>query len=189
MHRLDGTLAAPARPSGRAGGLDRLFPEIYAELRALARRYLRAERHHTVQPTALVHEAYVRLARLERVSWKGRTHVFAAAASEMRRALVEHARAALRKKRGGRPWRITLSEEVAPSREPGVELLALDEALERLARRSRRRARTAELRLFAGMTSREIATVLGVSEDTATDDWKVARAWLMRWLAPREGRA
>ena len=162
---------------------DRLLPLVYRELRALAARYLRSERAgSTWQPTALVHEAYLRLIESERIDWKGKTHFMAVAAIQMRRILVDHARARAAKKRGGRP--ITLTETLLSTAKPSIDLMALDEALDRLATRSPRQARVVELKLFAGLVSTEIAFSLGVSERTVKEDWRVARAWLMNELAP-----
>jgi len=157
-------------------------PELYDELRAIARRYMRHERpDHTLQPTALVHEAYLRL-RTARISWQGRTHCLALAAREMRRVLVEHARAVHAQKRGGRALRVTLHDTVDPTRAPSLDLLAIDRALCKLATASERQARVAELRLFAGMQVAELAAHLGVSERTVKGDWRVAKAWLSREL-------
>ena len=162
--------------------LNTLAPELYDELRAIARHYMSHERpDHTLQPTALVHEAYLRL-RKARISLHGRTHCLALAAREMRRVLVEHARAVHAKKRGGRAVRITLHDGVDPTGAPTLELLAVDVALTKLAAASERQARVAELRLFAGMQVDELARHLGVSERTVKGDWRVAKAWLAREL-------
>lgn len=162
-----------------------LLPLVYEELRALAASYLRRERHGgTLQPTALVHEAYLRLAGSDRVALQGKTHFFALAAIQMRRILVERARAAASVKRGGGLRRVTLTEEMTLSTDGSIELLALDEALTRLARRNERQGRISEMRLFAGMPAGEIAFHLGISERTAREDWRVARAWLLKELAP-----
>jgi RNA polymerase sigma factor (TIGR02999 family) len=173
-----------------AGGLDgpraadRLLPLVYDQLRALAASYLRAERPDiTLQPTALVHEAYLRLIANDRIDWKGKTHFLAMAATQMRRILVDHARARDAHKRGGGQRTITLDEEVLAGVKPSVSLLALDEALLRLAARSGRQARVAELKIFGGLQTREIALSVGVSERTVKEDWRVARAWLMKELA------
>jgi len=167
------------RGPGDPAGADELLPLIYDKLRALARAYLRREGgYQTLDPTALVHEAYLRLADITRVDWQGRSHFFAMAARQMRRILVERARAAAAQRRGAGRRRITLSESIAAEGPASLDLLALDEALERLAGESPRQAQVAELRLFAGMQAAEIAEVIGVSERTARDDWHVARAWL-----------
>jgi RNA polymerase sigma factor (TIGR02999 family) len=152
---------------------------VYADLRGLARVYLRRERgYHTLQPTALVHEAYLRLASSANAKCKDKQHFLALAATQMRRVLVDHARAANRVKRGGGPTRVTLDEGMAPLLRQTVDMLGLDQALISLAQRSARQARVAEMRLFAGMTVREIADVTKVSERTVKQDWRVARAWL-----------
>ena len=178
--------ALTARCSGDTRAADRLLPLVYEKLRMLARRYMqREEGYRTLQPTALVHEAYIRLLGPQRIDWRGKTHFFAVAATQMRRILVEHARAAQAQKRGSRPTRITFNDDMAPTHERTVELIALDEALHRLARRSQRQCTVCELRLFAGMHVVEIAEVLGVSDKTVKRDWQLARAWLARELGPR----
>ena len=170
------------RESGRSG-VDGLLLQVYDELRRRARAYLRAEcGYQTLDPTALVHEAYARMARRHEIVWQGRTHFLAVAASEMRRILVERARAAAARKRGSRPDRVTLGEAMAVTRERTVDILALDEALSALAARSARQARVAEMRLFAGMGAAEIGDVLQVSERTVKGDWRMGRAWLARAL-------
>ena len=173
---------------GRVGGerpdvVDRLAPAVYDELRRRARVYMRKESgYQTLDPTALVHEAYLRLARRSEIDWHGETHFLAIAATEMRRVLVERARAANAKKRGGRPTRITLADDAIAERDRPTEILALDDALGRLCAESPRQARVAEMRLFAEMRSHEIAAALGVSERTVKNDWRMARAWLARVL-------
>jgi len=163
----------------------RLLPLVYDELRALAAHYLRGEKSGcTLQPTALVHEAYLRLAAHDRIRVQGKTHFFALAAIQMRRILVEHARAVATKKRGGGAHRVTLSDDIGGTSNGFVELLALDEALTRLSQRNGRRGRVAEMRLFSGMLVNEIAEHLQVSERTVKEDWRVARAWLMKELSP-----
>jgi RNA polymerase sigma factor (TIGR02999 family) len=135
-----------------------------------------------LQATALVHEAYLRLIENDRIDWQGKTHFKAMAATQMRRILVDHARARSAKKRGGgRP--ITLTETLLSTAKPSVDLLALDQALERLSSRSSRQGRVAELKLFAGLLTHEIALSLKVSERTVKEDWRVARAWLMKELS------
>ncbi len=182
--------ALAAHSNGDEHAAADLLPLVYDELRALAARYLRAERPgSTLQPTALVHEAYLRLIQGEQVDLKGKTHFFALAALQMRRILVDRARAAATRKRGGGVRRITLSDEVANGPGLSVELLALDEALTRLSRRNRRQAQVAELRLFAGMLVEETALHLGVSERTVKADWRVARAWLLKEMSPERDRA
>jgi RNA polymerase sigma factor (TIGR02999 family) len=166
---------------------EQLLPLVYDELRALAGRYMRGERPGaTLQPTAIVHEAYLRLMNADGIDWKGKTHFFAVAAIQMRRILVEHARAAAAEKRGGGLQRITFSSDLAVAPDGMVGLLALDEALVSLERRNERQARVAELRLFAGLLVKETALHLGVSERTVKDDWRFARAWLIKELALKE---
>lgn len=166
--------------------MDTLLPAVYDRLRALANHYLSRERAgHVLQPTALVHEAFVRLNALEQVEWQGKTHFFATAATQMRRVLIDQARAEETRKRGGRPLRVTLQDASRTDDSDPVELLALDEALTALAQLSARQARVAEMRLFAGMTMREIGQGLGVSERTVKEDWRVARAWLADRLDSR----
>jgi len=168
--------------------VDDLLPVVYDELRRLAKAYLKDEGgYQTLEPTALVHEAYVRLSKRTGIAWRGKTHFLAIAASEMRRVLVERARAKNTIKRGARPPRITLSDELIAGRDRPLEILALDEALRHLSERSPRQARVAEMRLFAEMRAIEIGESLGVSERTVKDDWRMARAWLARSL--RQGEA
>ncbi|MDH3464142.1 MAG: ECF-type sigma factor [Acidimicrobiia bacterium] len=171
-------------PSGGDGrSATTLMPLVYDDLRALAGRYMQREwGYRTLQPTALVHEAYIRLIRVERIDWRDKTHFFAFAATQMRRILVEHARVRSRKRRGGDPERVTLQDTMMITPEQSVDLLSLDMALDRLARRSPRQGRVAELRLFSGMLVPEVAHVLGVSERTVKNDWKVAKAWLAATL-------
>lgn len=175
-----------AHASGEARAADELLPLVYRELRQLAAGYLRRERSaHTLQPTALVHEAYLALVNHDRIDWQGKTHFLAMAATQMRRILVDHARATGSEKRGGRLKRVTLTVGVVGgTAETSTELLALDEALDRLAQDRPRQSRVAELRLFGGLGARESALALDVSERTARDDWRLARAWLMKELSP-----
>ena len=164
--------------------LDALWPEVYAELRRLAGHYVRGERQDlTLQPTALVHEAYVRLLREANTSWRNRAHFCAIAANAMRQILVEQARAHRALKRGGDHLRVTLVDGAAeaPQDDPDVE--ALDQALEALAALEPRQARLVELRYFGGLTIDEAASELRVAPATAKRDWAVARAWLRRRLA------
>jgi len=166
------------------------MPVVYNELRRLAQRYMRNERpNHTLQPTALVHEAYLRLVGQRAVSWQGRAHFFGVAAQLMRRVLVDHARAQHAEKRGGNESRVELDEALAPSKEKTVELLALDEALNRLAKRDPRQARIVEMRFFGGLSEEETARVLDVSTRTVKRDWTVARAWLYNQVAAGRHRS
>ena len=185
----EATQALAALTAGDTGAAARLLPSVYDKLRSLAGRYLRKESGHpTLQPTELVHEAYIRLVDINRMDWRGKTHFFAMAATQMRRILVDHARAAKARKRGRGYTRVTLREQdFASSRDRAVEILDLDEALRRLSERSPRQGRVAELRLFAGLLLEEIAHVLAVSERTARQDWTMGRAWLSRELKRGSG--
>ena len=158
---------------------------VYDELRRRARSYLRRERDgHTLQTTALVHEAYLKLAEQKDVSWESRNHFFAIAATFMRRILVDHARHKSREKRGGKVADVSLDEAMTMAA-GGVDLdiLALDEALERLADKEAYLARVVELRFFSGLDVPQTAEVLGVSESTVKRDWAMAKAWLHRELS------
>lgn len=181
--RAAATESLIAHTRGEPRGATELLPLVYDQLRALAASYMRGERSgHTLQATALVHEAYVRLIDLDRIDWRGKTHFFAMAARSMRRVLVDHARAGAAQKRGGGAQRVTFLEDRALAAEKPIELIALDQALDRLAKRSERQARVVELRLFAGLGVRETAHALDVSERTVKSDWRVARSWLLREL-------
>lgn len=163
---------------------DRLIPLIYDDLRELAARYLRRERSdHTLQPTALVNEVFLRLVKCDEVSWQGRAQFFALAARQIRTILVDHSRRKGAAKRGGCAERVTLDAAITPVIEPDINLLALDEALGALAERSARQAQIVELRFFGGLSVEEAAEVLGVSTSTIKDDWAVARAWLRKRLS------
>lgn len=168
---------------GDDSAVNRLMPLVYDELRALAESYLQTERpDHTLQATALVHEAYVRLIKQEDVEWQNRAHFFAVAAQAIRRILVDHARGHQRAKRGGDRQRVCLDEDEVITEERGLDLLALDEAMEKLAGLNERQSRIVELRFFGGLTAKEVAEVLGVSSRTVDGDWGMARAWLRREL-------
>jgi RNA polymerase sigma factor (TIGR02999 family) len=160
-----------------AGG--ELLPLVYDELRGLAAHYLRSERtNHTLQPTALVHEAYLRLIEADRITWRGRAQFLALAASQIRKVLVDHARRKRAGKRGGDARNLVLDDGTPGGEAPDPDLIALDEALGALAGRSERQSRVVELRFFAGMTVPEVAEVLEVSPTTVKNDWRAARAWL-----------
>jgi RNA polymerase sigma factor (TIGR02999 family) len=156
-----------------------LFDAVYHELHGIARRLMGSQRpDHTLQPTALVHEAYLKLARADRVNWEGRAHFLRVAARAMRQILINHARDRNAQKRGGDHTRITLKEELTGRPDRAMEVLELNDAMERLAARDPRMAQVVELRVFAGMKVREVALVLGVSPRTVDTDWKVAKLWL-----------
>jgi len=164
---------------------DALIPIVHEELRRLAHRYMRGERAgHTLQTTALVNEAYMRLVDVERIEWRGRGHFFAMAAMLMRRILVDHARDRDRDKRGGNVILTSIGDKpiAAP---PGLDVLALDEALDRLSAMDPQQARIVELRFFAGMTIEETADALDISPATVKRDWTWAKAWLHQQLSPR----
>jgi len=173
---------------GDETALDRLMPLVYDDLRRLARRQMAGERRdHTLQPTALVHEAFKRLIGAD-VPWNDRVHFFAVAATTMRRILIEHARKTRRPKHGGGAHRVTLEDEAAVAQPPTVEILELDRALDRLAAFDERKARTVELHYFGGMTYEEGAAVLDLSPATFHRELRLARAWLQRELARGAGR-
>ena len=161
-----------------------LVPLVYAELRRLARYYLSSERgDHTLQPTALVHEAYLRLTKLQQIDWQNRNHFFAVSATLMRRILVDHARSVRASKRG-QGWEIVeFDEAILPGPAKSAEILALDGALTRLSVLDERQAKVVELRFFGGMNEEETATVLGISSRTVKRDWRIAKAWLFRELS------
>jgi RNA polymerase sigma factor (TIGR02999 family) len=177
---------------GEAGpSAEELLPLVYDELRGLAARYMARERRdHTLRPTALVHEGYLRLVDQTRVNWKGRTHFFAVGARVMRRILVDHARRHRSEKRGGERQKVTLAEAVFRPSGPDMDLdqlLELNAAMDRLAELDERQARVVELRFFGGLTTEETAEALGVSKRTVEGDWTHARAWLRRELSGRDG--
>ncbi len=170
---------------GNQAALDELMPLVYDELRRQASRYLRKERQgHTLQTTALIHEAYLKLAGENEIEWKNRNHFFAIASTAMRRILVDHARTRHREKRGGSAEDIPLDEALMiGAQQRNVDLVALDEALVRLERLDRRQAKVVELRFFSGLTNEETADVLGVSNATVRNDWAMAKAWLHGQIA------
>lgn len=167
-----------------AAAADRLFARVYDVLHAWAADHFRRQRaNHTLQPTALVHEVYLRLVDQTQVKWQGRAHFLAVAARAMRQALIDHARRRVAAKRGGGLCRLTLDEAVTPVTEVDPELLDLDDCLERLAALDRRQSRIVELRFFGGMTVEEVAHVMRLSKSTVESEWRMARAWLRRELA------
>jgi RNA polymerase sigma-70 factor, ECF subfamily len=168
---------------GDAAAYDRLFPLVYGELRRLARAQLRRDQAgHSLQPTLLVHEVYLRMVNAE-IDWRDRTHFLSVAARVMRRILVEHARARRARKRGGDDVRVTLSSDVAAADSSPIDVLALDSAMERLRGLDARQAEVVELCYFGGLTYPEIGEVLGISEATVDRDLRHARAWLRRELS------
>lgn len=169
---------------GKPGAIDDLLPLIYSELHRQAAAYLRRERpNHTLQATALVHEAYLKLVDQRHVEWRNRGHFFAIAAQAMRRILVDHARNRRREKRGGPSENVPLEDGMlAAVDEASVDVIALDEALARLAEFDPDQERLVELRYFAGLSLEEAADVLGVSRATAAREWAMAKAWLHREL-------
>ena len=174
----DGDQAAP----------ERLMPLVYDELRRQAANYLFKERKsHTLQPTALVHEAYLRLVDQTAVSWQNRAHFFGLAANMMRRVLIDHARAHATEKRGGAAERLSLDDVQIPLEQRAADLIALDNALEQLSKFDERKCRIVEMRFFGGMSDDEIAFALQISPRTVTRDWKTARLWLFRELSQPVG--
>jgi RNA polymerase sigma factor (TIGR02999 family) len=171
---------------GDRASFDRLVTVLYAELRRLAAGQLAGRRGHTLQPTALVHEAFVRLLGGQRVDWQGRTHFLAAAARTMRNVLIDHARSQGAAKRGGDATRVTLSD-LAGDAGPAVDLLALDRALEKLTARDPEKARVVELRYFGGLTIEESAAALSIAPATVKRHWSFAKAWLARELGEAHG--
>ena len=164
--------------------LDKLVPVVYEELRRQAARYLKRERPgHTLQTTALIHEAYIRLIDQKNVHWQNRAHFYAISAKLMRRILVDHARSRQAAKRGGSDIKLPLEEAMIASEGREVDLVALDEALERLAAIDPQQSRVVELKFFSGMSVEETAEVLGVSTRTVKRDWNVAKAWLRREIS------
>lgn len=178
------TEALRAWRRGDAAAEERLFHLVYGELRRLARRFLGGERRdHTLQPTALVHEVYLRLVDQQAVDWRSRSHFFSISARVMRRILVDHARARQRIKRGRDVERVPLDDLTDLVFERPDDLVALDEALTTLAEMDPWKAEVVELRYFGGFTARETAEILGVSEPTVRRHWRTARAWLYREVA------
>jgi RNA polymerase sigma-70 factor (ECF subfamily) len=173
---------------GDQAALEKLIPLVYAELHRLARRYMRRENAgHTLQTSALVNEAYLRLIEAHRVRWQNRSHFFAVSAQIMRRILVDFARAKQNLKRGGGALQVLLDEGLLVSPERGADLVALDEALERLGALNARQSQVVESRYFGGLNEEEVAEVLKVSPRTVRNDWSLARAWLYRELSSGGG--
>ena len=173
---------------GNEAAREALIPVVYNELRRQARRYLRGERpDHTLESAALVNEAYMRLVRQEAPAWQNRAHFFGVAAQLMRHILVDHARNRLAAKRGAGAPRLALDPELAPAQKAGIDLVALDDALSKLAALDSQQGRLIELRFFGGLSIEETAVVLDVSPATVKREWVTARAWLRRELKRHEG--
>lgn len=174
--------------NGDEGALAKLIPIVYGELRRIAQRQMAREHHgHTLQPSALVNEAYIRLVDCNALQWKNRAHFFGVMAGLMRRILVDLARSRRNQKRGGNWQRVTLDGALLPSATTDLDLVAVDEALEDMARIDVRKAKVVELRFFAGLTVEETAEVLQISGDTVARDWTFAKAWLSRELRINRG--
>ncbi len=181
--RTDVTRLLLAWSGGDQEALQRLTPLVYQELRRLAASYMAHERgDHTLQPTALVHEVYLRLVDLQGVGWRDRAHFLAVAARTMRRILVDIARARGYQKRSGGGERVVLNEELVAAEQPGAELVALDDALNRLAAIDERKSQVVELRYFGGLQVEETAEALHISPETVMRDWRAAKAWLLLQL-------
>jgi RNA polymerase sigma factor (TIGR02999 family) len=175
--------------NGNQAALDQLMPLVYAELHRMARRYLNGQSAgHTLQPTALIHEAYFRLVVPNKRHWENRAHFFRVAAKAMRHVLIDHARAQLSLKRGGEQKDLPLDEGRIMSSERMSSIVALDDALVDLHKLSRRQAAVVELKYFGGLTNEEVAEVLDVSPETVMRDWRAAKAWLHAQLASSQAR-
>ena len=183
QRRPDATELLQAWSNGDVSAFNRLVPLVYRELRLIAHRYMRQERRdHTLQTTALIDEAYLRLIDVNRIEWHSRAHFLAVAARTMRRILVEFARTRNRQKRGGGGIRVALDEVREIAREKDTDVVAISDALASLASFDPRMSRVVELRFFGGLTVEEAAEVLDVSPETVMRDWKTAKAWLLREL-------
>jgi RNA polymerase sigma-70 factor (ECF subfamily) len=173
---------------GRKGDLDAMLPLVYDELHRLAEQYLRREgAGHTLQPTALLNETYLRLVDQRRVNWRNRAQFIGVAAGMMRRILVDHARERLAQKRGAGAQAVSLSLVESPSGQPDVDLIALEQALGRLAELDARKVRVVELKFFGGLSARDIAEVMEISDATVEREWAFARAWLYRAIEGSDG--
>jgi len=185
--RSEVTTLLHAWSRGEQTAFDKLGPIIYAELRRLARHYMSRERRdHTLQPTALVHEAYMRLADLQHLHWKNRIHFYAISAQVMRRVLVDFARSRDRRKRGGSYQRLSLEDCINLGERHDAALIALDDALTTLASSDPRKCQVVEMKFFGGLSTEEIAESLNVSPETVLRDWKLAKLWLLRELSAKE---
>jgi len=173
--------------NGNQDAFKQLFPLVYEELRRLAHRYMTHERPgHTLQTTAVVHEAYLRLIDQKHVQWQNRAHFFAIASQMMRRILITHAQSHAYAKRGGGAVKVSLDEVAVLSQERASDLIALDEALKALTAIDPRRSQVVELRFFGGLSNQEIAEVLKISPNTVMRDWNVAKAWLYREMSKEQ---
>jgi RNA polymerase sigma factor (TIGR02999 family) len=180
----DVTQLLKAWSNGEQEALEQLIPLVYHELHRLAHRYMGRERDaHTLQSTALVHEAYERLIHLKDMSWQNRAHFFGVSAQVMRRILVDYARARRYRKRGGEWRQVPLNEAVALFRDRQTDIVALDDALRSLEGIDPRKSRVVEMRFFGGLSIKEVAEVLGVSQETVLRDWRLAKVWLLRELS------
>ena len=180
----DATQILQAISAGDRSDAEKLMHLVYDDLRGLARAYLGGDTpNQTLDPTALVHEVFIKLIDKEKTDWRGKSHFFAVSAKVMRHVLVDHAREKAAQKRGGTRQRVPLADDVALSPEREEDILALDEALNVLAEVDEQRATVVELRFFSGMTVKEVAHVLGVSESTVGREWAATRLWLRRYLA------
>jgi RNA polymerase sigma-70 factor, ECF subfamily len=188
MEPSDVTVLLSELTKGNQAAAEKLVPLVYEELKRLAKSYMRRERpEHTLQATALVNEAYLKLVQQQSVNWQSRSHFFGIAAQLMRRILIDHARGHLREKRGGAKVVLPLNEALVFSPERSEELVRLDEALGRLSQMDARQARIVELRFFGGLSVEETAEFLGVSPKTVKRDWSVAKAWLHGELRQTDG--
>jgi len=186
-HQVTGLLLAWGR--GDEAALEQLVPLVHGELRRLARRHMGHERQgHTLQATALVNEAYLRLIDVQRVHWQNRAHFFAMSARLMRRILVDFARSRHYQKRGGGAQQVTLDEALVVGKERGQDLVALDDALQALAAIDPRKSQVVEMRFFGGLSVEETAEALHVSPETVMRDWKLAKVWLARELSGKPRR-
>lgn len=187
-HAADVTVLLRAWSKGDHDALDQLAPILHAELKRIAQRCMKHERkQHTLQPTALVNEAFLRLINVHGIQWQDRAHFFALCAQMMRRILVSYAIARGASKRGGSAHKISLEDAVIASPEHDAQIVELDQALEELARFDPRKARIVELRFFAGLNFEETAAVLGVSSKTVLRDWSISKTWLARNMSRRSG--
>jgi RNA polymerase sigma-70 factor, ECF subfamily len=173
--------------NGDQSALDKLLPLVNSELRKIAGRYMRRERPgHTLQTSALVNEAYLQLINQKNMRWQNRAHFFGIAAQLMRRILIDHARSHNYAKRGGGALKVSLDEASAVTEAPAAELLAVDEALEKLTAMDARKGRIVELRFFGGLSLEETAEVMGISSPTVQREWRAAKAWLLRMLTDKK---